>query len=125
MSAIKGGRSRTAQKESQSQQPGQLLHEFQLPLQCHVASLDDLTLSLDFTDVDGTTNSTDQGRSVVSDVQQSSGGCVGRLVIRADSPPGQRAPDLARALRTLLHRCYSGATLQVTIILLLGISPHI
>ncbi|KAK9908264.1 hypothetical protein WJX75_005082 [Coccomyxa subellipsoidea] len=64
MSAIKGGRSRTAQEESRN-------------------------------------------------AQQSSGGCVERLVIRADLLPGQRAPDLARALRTLLHRCYPGAVLQV------------
>ncbi len=120
ISAIKGSRSkpaRAAGKQTHSQQPGQTLQEFNLPLQSHISTLDDSTLSLDFNEEDSAANEEFLGGSLSSHGKQlnkrssrGKGEChVGRLVIRADSPPGQRAPTLERALRTLLRRCYPAA----------------
>ncbi|BDA45178.1 probable Ankyrin repeat and sterile alpha motif domain-containing protein at N-terminal half [Coccomyxa sp. Obi] len=123
ISAIKGHRSKASQPDQHPiQQPGQLLHEFKLPPHCDITALDDLTLSLDFRHEFTTATSSGHGgltpeeeqaaglarvgQGIERGVERKGGGRVKRLVIRVDSPPDQRAPDLAHALRSLLHRCY-------------------
>lgn len=131
ISAIKGHRSKAAQPDQQPiQQTGQLLHEFKLPSHCDITALDDITLSLDF-EHESTSATTSTHWGVTPEEEHSAGlvskgierglnpkgsGRVRQLVIRVDSPPDQRAPDLARAVRSLLHRCYPAS--QVTALLI-------
>ena len=131
LSAIKGHRSKAGQQNPHPiQQPGHLLHEFQLPPHCDVTALDDITLSLEFKHVFTSARSNGKGGLIPEEeecaalaevnqemergVTQKGGGRVRWLVIRVDSPPDQHAPDLARAVRSLLHRCYPASRVKFT-----------
>ena len=131
LSAIKGHRSKAGQPDQHPiQQPGQILNEFQLPPHCDITALDDITLSLEFKHVFTSARNNGKGELITEEeesgglaevnqemergVTQKGGGRVRRLVIRVDSPPDQHAPDLARAVRSLLHRCYPASRVKFT-----------